>query len=267
VTGPAALRAALAALGLEWPESVEWHASVGSTNDVLRERARAGAPAWTAVGADHQSAGRGRQGRTWLSEGDNLYLSVLLRPEPADAAAALLPLVAGIAVGDAVASWGVEARLKWPNDLVAGERKLGGTLAEATSSGGGLDHVVLGIGVNLAARPAGLEAIATSVKDEGGRVPAATEAAAAVLGSLRRRFAELRAARPEAIVALWRARSVDWWGRRIEVTSGDVRIAGRALGVDTDGALLVATGSGTMRVLSGDARALRLSGAETEETG
>jgi len=258
VTVPA-LRAALAAEGLAWPEPVEWHASPGSTNDVLRERARDGAPAWTAIGADRQTAGRGRQGRAWLSETGNLYLSVLLRPAAEEAACvSLLPLVAGLAVAEAASRWGVAAQLKWPNDVLAGGRKLAGILAEGTSSGSTLDHVVLGIGVNLTAAPAELQSVATSVRELCGAAPSPPAAGAAVLGALRRLWKELMGGSPAVIVTRWRTRSVDWWGREVEVASGAGRVVGRAVGLDADGALLLATGSGTMRVLSGEARALQL---------
>lgn len=254
---PEAIRSALGARGVEWPEPVEWFESVGSTNDSLRERARGGAPAWSAVAAGWQSAGRGRQGRSWISEPGNLHVSVLLRPDPRTSVA-LLPLLAGVAVGEAVAEWGVQARLKWPNDVVVGERKLGGILAESSSSGGSIDHVVLGIGVNLVAPAPELGAIATSISVEAGRAPSAWDAAGAVLAALRRRCNDRTLRDPAAVVALWRERSVDWWGQSVEVVSGATRIEGRAEGVDASGALLVATGSGTIRVLSGEARALRL---------
>lgn len=127
----AALVEALASRGGPRLPDVEWHQTIGSTSDRLKQLARAGAPEWTAVLADRQTSGRGREGRTWQSPAGGLYLSVLLRPraEPVS----LLPLAAGVAVAEAVAGFGVACQLKWPNDVLASGRKLAGILAEATS--------------------------------------------------------------------------------------------------------------------------------------
>jgi len=149
----ARLRALLAARGVEWPAEIEHTPLSPSTNDRLKQRARAGAVEWTVVLADAQSAGRGRQGRRWSSPPGNLYMSVLLRPAPPDARWSVIPLVAGLAVGEALAAEGLDVRLKWPNDVMAEGRKVGGILAEATSGADGLESVVLGIGVNVAVRP------------------------------------------------------------------------------------------------------------------
>lgn len=264
MSGP--VRIELRKHGLDWPEPIEWLESVGSTSDVLRERARNGAPAWSAVAALRQTAGRGRQGRSWVSAPGNLYLSVLVRPGSQHLESlAVLPLLAGVAVREAVTDWGVDARLKWPNDLVVGERKLAGILAESTTSGGSIDHVVVGIGLNLVEPEPELRAIATSVLVETGQTRSAPEAAGAVLAACRRCFESLMPAGPGAIVSVWREHAVDWWGRSVEVVSGGTRIEGRAEGVDDSGALLLATGSGTIRVLSGEARALRLAQSQDPE--
>lgn len=210
--------------------------------------------------ADQQSAGRGRQRRRWVSRAGDLFLSLLVRPHdlPVETLS-VLPLLTGVAVSQAAREWGVEPRLKWPNDVLVGERKLAGILAEASSGGLGLEHVVLGIGVNLALDPPGhLRGVATSVRAETGRSPTPDEAAAAVLAAFLTFARTLAPGGVAAVVSAWRQRAADWWGREVEVRSGDTRVAGRALGVDEQGALLLQTGGGTIRVLSGDARALRL---------
>ncbi len=214
--------------------------------------------------ADRQTAGRGRHGRNWISEPGNLYLSILLRPShwPPDSVSAL-PLLAGIAVAEAASEWGLEARLKWPNDVVAGERKLAGLLAEASSLGGEVDHVVLGIGVNLLAAPSGESA--TSVQAETGRAVKPDAAAAAVLFACHRCVGELVPRGSGPIVAAWRERAVDWIGREVEVVSAGVRVTGRFEGIDDTGALVLASERGRMRVVSGEARALRLAGRGAPE--
>ena len=228
----------LQARGCSWPAPVEHHDTLSSTSDRLKELARGGAPAWTVVIADEQTAGRGRQGRTWSSPRGGLYLSVLLRP--AFASAALLPLAAGVAVAEALGNFGVRAELKWPNDVLVEGRKEAGILAEASSSASALEWVVLGIGVNL----------------DGRARPAAV--AAAVLLRLTVWYDALEK-REASVVAAWRERSVSWWGQPVEVSAGERRLRGLAHGVDERGALLLELEDGAIvSVLAGEARALRL---------
>jgi BirA family biotin operon repressor/biotin-[acetyl-CoA-carboxylase] ligase len=121
--------------------------------------AREGAPEWTLVAAGHQYAGRGRLGRTWESSpGDSLLFSVVLRPQLPPDRAVLLTLLAGAVLAVACRVVGVDdVWCKWPNDVLLGDAKVGGILAEATVAGGRIEHVVLGVGVNLAGPPAGVE--------------------------------------------------------------------------------------------------------------
>lgn len=237
---------------------------VTSTNDVLREQARAGAPEWTAVVAEEQTAGRGREGRSWASPPGNLFLSVLLRPELAPASLGVLPLLVGVAAAEACTSLGAPARLKWPNDVVVGERKLGGILVEAASSGGTVEYVVAGIGINLCANgavlPEELREAATSLEAEGGRRYDAEDAAHVVLGRIRVWYDRLTSDGPAIVLSAWRALAVPWWGRRVEVISGGNRVEGTAVGIDDGGALLLLDAAGReLRIVAGDARALRLS--------
>ena len=130
---------------------------VASTNDEALSRAAAGAPAWTVVRAASQSAGRGRRGRSFASPPGNSYTSFVLRPEGAPERVAQIALVAGLAVAEAIARLapGLPApRCKWPNDVLVDGHKVCGILVEASSSGERVDHVVVGIGINLASHPA-----------------------------------------------------------------------------------------------------------------
>ena len=138
---------------------VTWLAEVGSTNDEVAARARAGAPGGVVVVADRQTAGRGRRGRTWdAPAGSSLLVSVLLRP-PAPAPHQAV-MAAGLAAVDACHSTsGARPSLKWPNDLVVdGRGKLAGILAEAAGDG-----VVVGLGLNVDWGPAPLPPGATSL--------------------------------------------------------------------------------------------------------
>ncbi len=237
---------------------------VTSTNDVLRDQARAGAPEWTTVVAEEQTAGRGREGRAWASPPGNLFLSVLLRPAFEPQSVGVLPLLVGVAVAEACTSLGALARLKWPNDVVVGERKLGGILVEAASSGGRVEFVVAGIGVNLCATgatlPEELRDVATSLEAESGRRYEVDDAAEVVLGRIRVWYDRLASEGQAIVLSAWRALAVPWWGRRVEVISGGNRVEGQAVGIDDAGALLLLDATGReMRVVAGDARALRLS--------
>ena len=259
----AEVRSLLRARGREWPAPIRWLETVESTNEVMKDGARAGAPAWSAVVASRQTAGRGRQGRAWLSPEGNLFLSVLLRPGLAPDRAGLLPLAAGVAVAEAAGEWGVDARLKWPNDLLVSGRKLGGVLVEATAGREGLETVVVGVGMNVgldpAAVPIALQGAITSVRAETGREPGIAVAAAAVLDRLAVWYDALARDGPPAVLMAWRARSVPWWGQAVEARCGDAVLRGVARGLDGRGALILDLADGSQRaVLSGEVRELRL---------
>lgn len=258
----ARVRAALLGRGLEWPAEIEHAPLLPSTNDRLKQRARAGAVPWTVVLTDAQTAGRGRQGRRWSSPPGNLYMSVLLRPAPAGARWSVLPLAAGLAVAEALAAEGLETSLKWPNDVMAGGRKVGGILAEATSGADGLESVVLGIGVNVALRPPDLPPevapTVTCMAEELARAVDRDQVAAAVLGRLSVWYDALAREGPRVVQAAWRARAVPWWGRAVEAQSGERRLRGIARDLDEGGALILELEDGTRAVLhSGEVREVR----------
>lgn len=133
--------------------SCQGGAETGSTNDDAKRLARAGAPGGTLVVAARQSAGRGRFDRVWESPEGGAYLSCVLRPALPPAALAPLPLVIAVGVADGLASLGLEAGLKWPNDVLAGGRKLAGILVEMAAESDRTEWVVAGCGVNVLERP------------------------------------------------------------------------------------------------------------------
>jgi BirA family biotin operon repressor/biotin-[acetyl-CoA-carboxylase] ligase len=170
---------------------VRHFARVDSTNERARELGRAGEPDGAVVLADEQTAGRGRQRRSWASPaGQGVYVSVLLRPPFAVAEAGpAVQLAAGIAVAEALA--GIlpsPPLLRWPNDCYAGERKIAGVLVEAeTTGGGGFDFLVCGIGINVNQRagdfPEALRDRATSIRLQVGHEVSRREALAAFLAA------------------------------------------------------------------------------------
>jgi BirA family biotin operon repressor/biotin-[acetyl-CoA-carboxylase] ligase len=255
----AALVQDLAARGGPRLPALEWHDELGSTSDRLKDLARAGAPAWTVVVGERQTGGRGREGRTWQSPKGGLYLSVLLRP--ASERVSLIPLAAGVAVAEAVLEFGVRAELKWPNDVLVSGRKLAGILAEASSSGSGVEWVVLGVGVNVAveleALPEPLRQSATSLAACGARDARPSAVAAAALARLSVWYDALRT-EPARVVAAWRAQAVPWWGALVEVRTAGGDRRGRLAAIDEEGALWLETPAGErIRLVSGEVSRVR----------
>ena len=236
-----------------------------STNDWLKARARQGAPEWSVVIADAQTAGRGRHGHAWESAPGNLHLSVLVRPQGDAATWGRLPLLAGLAVAEAIAGLGVEPALKWPNDVQVADRKVAGVLVESTSAGGALESAVIGVGINVASVPAGLDAEArthAACLAEMMTAPDLPEIAAAVLARMRVWYHRLAADGSGDMIAAWRARALPWWGRHVEAKAGDDVLRGRAIDVDESGALVLLRDDGTtFLVHAGEVRELRPDGA------
>jgi len=229
----------------------------GSTNADALALAEEGAPAWTIVVAGHQQQGRGRLGRTWESKpGASLLVSVLLRPDLAPPDAALLTLAAGacMAMSCSVAC-GVDVRCKWPNDLMAGQRKLGGILTEANVEKGRMSHVVVGVGTNVEqgpeAFPPELRGSATSVAIEGGR-PDAPALLFEFLFRLKRFADPARPGFRETVLDMYR-RVCDTIGRTVRATTTDGReVEGMATGVGESGQLMVETDAGPEEVTFGE---------------
>jgi BirA family biotin operon repressor/biotin-[acetyl-CoA-carboxylase] ligase len=215
-------------------------ARTDSTNDRARELAAAGAPHGTVVTATEQTAGRGRQGRTWTAPaGKALLYSALVRP--LDRRHALLPLAAALAVCEAAEELepGTRCEVKWPNDVQVGARKLAGVLIEARPQDG---WGVVGVGLNLTIAPEELppELRETAVSLFG---PTASVAAGTLAGqsadALSRRLAAWIEAEPEAILSSWAGRDA-LRGREVAWDGG----SGVADGVDDRGYLIVVAPGG-----------------------
>ena len=225
------------------------HALTDSTNARARELALAGAPGGTLVTAGEQTAGRGRQGRSWVAPaGRALLMSLLLRD--LDRRHALLPLAAAVAVSEACEDVArVECEIKWPNDVWIAGRKVAGILLEGRPQEG---WAVLGIGLNVATAagefPAELAETATSLRVSGGSPIEVEDVLAALLAALERRLAD----DPGAVLAAWRGRDA-LHGRHVRWQNGE----GTAAGIDDDGALLVDTTTGRVALDAGEVHLLR----------
>jgi BirA family transcriptional regulator, biotin operon repressor / biotin---[acetyl-CoA-carboxylase] ligase len=224
----------------------------GSTNADLSALAAAGEAAGLVLVAGEQTAGRGRLGRAWVAPaGTALTFSVLLRPAVPASRLGWLPLVCGLAVTDAVRDVsGLQVGLKWPNDVLAGERKLGGILVERV---GGTDAAVAGIGLNVAMTADQLPVTAaTSLAVELGpaAVPSLEELLTEVLDRLAYRLAAWESGADQSADYRAACRTL---GRpvRVEMPAGP-SLAGTTLDVDADGRLLVDTGTEVVAVAAGD---------------
>lgn len=242
-------RAVRGAVGAMLGREIEHHALIGSTQDRGRALADAGYERAIVV-AEEQSAGRGRQGRSWVAaRGTSLLASWVYRPLPSDPA--LFALLAGVAVARALEDLGVRgARLKWPNDVQLGGRKVAGTLADAiTDASGGA--VVLGIGVNVRQTPGELGELAsraTSCAAEGFAIDRL-----ALLARITTQLDRVVDSVDERGAALdeWRARS-SVLGREVEVRGAGGSVRGLARELADDGALVLETASGDRRILAGE---------------
>jgi BirA family biotin operon repressor/biotin-[acetyl-CoA-carboxylase] ligase len=244
--------------------------STGSTNaDLLARAADPYSPEGQVLVAEEQTAGRGRLGRSWSSvPGASLTFSVLLRPAAVPAARrGWLTLLAGVAVASAVRSVaGVDTVLKWPNDVLVGDRKLAGILAEQSPDG---SAVVIGTGLNVATPPeipvSATGLIATSLIAQGAGAVSREDLLLAILDQLEHWYNAFRAdPDPDRCGLLGAYRALcETLGRtvRVELPAGGV-VTGAARDIDAEGRLLVADGPGgsVTPVSAGDVVHVRASG-------
>ncbi len=234
---------------------------ISSTNDHARELAEDGAGHGEVVIAESQTGGRGRRGRPWVSPaGLNAYFSIVLRPELPPSRAPELTLLTSVAICDALRQANVPAAIKWPNDILAGDRKIAGILTELASEPERVHWAVVGIGVNVNAAeadfPPELHDVATSVLIERGTPAPRALFVAACLTALEEWLDRHAEEGFGPIRLAWRQRSATL-GRDVTVRIEGRDITGRAEDVDEVGALLVRTEQGVERILSGDVVHLR----------
>jgi BirA family biotin operon repressor/biotin-[acetyl-CoA-carboxylase] ligase len=228
-----------------------------STNTLLLERARAGAPSASVIACELQSAGRGRRGNSWQSGlGGSLTFSVLWRFTRGAAGLSGLSLAAGVAVARALDQAGVAGgQLKWPNDLLHAGRKLGGILIELHADGPESTAAVIGIGLNVRLHPAQRDAISQAVTDVASisrQMPQRNRLLGATLVELAQVLDDFSKHGFVPLRQEWEARHAHQ-GKAVTLSSGEGNtVEGRAAGVAEDGALLLATARGVERFYSGE---------------
>ncbi len=248
------------AFGLDAPYRVEHHETLDSTNARARELALADDTdtADLVVVADEQRTGRGRLRREWRSPSGGVWVSILTRPSLSTAHAPVCTLAAAVATADACREAGVEAHIKWPNDVLVGEggerggRKVAGILTEMQGEADRVSWLVVGIGVNANVEPEELPSGATSLAEERGESVDRRRLLQRILERYHRLVTE-----PDRILDAWRERT-STLGARVRVDMGGETVEGRAIDVEFPGTLVVETDDGhRRRVHAGDCEHLR----------
>jgi BirA family biotin operon repressor/biotin-[acetyl-CoA-carboxylase] ligase len=239
-------------------ETIHHFHTLDSTNSKAYQLALNGAEEGEVVISESQEKGKGRLGRQWFSPPSlNLYLSVILRPKISPHQASLITLMAAVATADAIRKFsGLLPLIKWPNDILLGDRKVAGLLNEIHSEMDRIHFVILGMGVNLNGEektfPKEIRAKATSLKIEMGQTVSRKAFLQSLLQELEKWYRIFIKEGSAVILKAWRDRA-HIKGRRVKVTSFGETWVGTAIDVDSDGALILETANGKRRrVVAGD---------------
>lgn len=231
---------------------------VDSTNDMAMEKGREGEKEGLVIIADSQLHGKGRLGRTWVSpKGVNLYLSILLRPNFPPVQAAALTMMASIAVATAISrTTGLDARIKWPNDILIDQKKVSGILTEMNAEEERIHYVVVGVGINVNMKKEdfleGLRMPATSLMESLGKRVDRTELLYAVLEAMDSNYELLITKGVAPMVQEWR-RLCSTLHKRVKVSLPGEVITGVAEDITQEGGLVVRIGEGLVKkIYAGD---------------
>ncbi|MBS1263904.1 MAG: putative biotin ligase [Methanonatronarchaeales archaeon] len=228
--------------------------TTASTNEELKSLAAEGAAEGTVVVARRQVEGKGRIGKRWESPEGGLYLSVLLRPRMAPTEAQKMTLLAGLAVARALRGLGVDARIKWSNDVVIDGKKVCGVLTEMSAEENAVDYIVIGIGINANTDPGELpEEIrddSAILRDELGGEIDLRELAASLLEEFDELYVGTQDGNFEEVLTGWKELS-ETLGREVLIETRRDRFVGYAVGLSRDGALVVELPDGDFRRVTG----------------
>jgi BirA family biotin operon repressor/biotin-[acetyl-CoA-carboxylase] ligase len=239
--------------GLE--QRIHYFSEIGSTMDAARELAKKGAGEGTIVIAEAQTRGRGRLSREWLSPEGGIYFTLVLRPKISPAYAPRINLMASVAVATTIGKlFGLKAELKWPNDVLIEGRKVCGILAEMDAEMDVVNFVNVGIGINANTSIPQFEKTVTSLKDALGREISRKDFLRALLVEVERQQALLTKA---DLLEAWKKLSVTL-NKDVRILSQGEVIVGRAIDIDTTGALIVKERNGSLKkAMAGDCIHLR----------
>lgn len=230
------------------------HDMVSSTMDVAMELGMKGALEGTVVCAEGQHKGRGRLGRQWLSsKGKGIYCSLILRPNLSPAASPQVTIVSAVSVCQALRkATKLDCLIKWPNDLIINNKKVGGILTEMNAETGRVKYVVIGIGINVNADEAALPPKATSLKTQATAEFSRVSLLQHILQEIEREYLSFQSHGFAPVIEKWKKLSTTL-GHRVKIVSGNEHIEGEALDIDSDGGLLVRRDTGFLeKVVVGD---------------
>jgi BirA family biotin operon repressor/biotin-[acetyl-CoA-carboxylase] ligase len=233
-----------------WQDCIHYFPETTSTMDEAMALARKGCPDFSVAVAQRQTRGRGRMQRTWLSADGGLYFTVVIRPAIPVMLAGLVNLAAALDMAALLrSSCRVDARVKWPNDILVGKHKICGVLSQMEAEGDQVAHMNIGVGLNVNNAPETEEPIAISLKTLMGRPVPRREILVAFLDAFKRR---ILAFDPQAVIDGWRSSNATL-GRQVCVFTVKERVEGTAVDVDAHGGLILRLGDGTLQtVMVGD---------------
>lgn len=238
--------------------------TIDSTNLLAIRLCEKDYPEGTVIIAEHQTNGKGRLGRKWLSPPrKNLYMSIILRPNIYPKDAAILTLLTSVACTTAIRKMtNTRVSIKWPNDLMIGNKKLGGILTEIKADMDRVSYAVVGIGLNINLDsmdfPKEIREIATSIKKESGQQMKRTEIAVSVLKELDSWYSTLMREGKKTIIEEW-LRLSSTIGMDVRVTSGNTILEGIAVGINEEGMLMIRLPDNSLkRICAGDVQHLRM---------
>ena len=227
---------------------------LASTMDLAMQLGIQAAPNGTLVLAESQTKGRGRLGRSWFSpKYKGIYLSLILRPKISPSTAPILTLLSAVSICEAIKKVvGLDAQIKWPNDVFICNKKISGILTEMNAEVDKVNFVVIGIGLNVNNDKKSLIAQATSLREQAGQSISRILLLQELLCRIENNYFLLEDKGGQGIIDKWRSFSLTL-GRRVKVYCQDIHIEGQAVDIDRDGGLLIRKDSGlTQKVFSGD---------------
>lgn len=237
---------------------IHYHRTIDSTNSLAKKLAVAGALEGTIIIAEEQTAGKGRLGRQWTSPfGLGLWLSVILRPQITPLEAPKITMLVSVALQEAILeATGLPAKIKWPNDIFLGDKKVAGILLEMSGEMDSINHLIVGMGVNVNLAqedfPQELKDKATSLKIELGREICRVALTKLVLAKLEYYYELFKVGEISLLMEKWR--SASWTlGKAVRVTTPTEVLEGQAVDFGQDGSLLIRLANGSLReIMAGD---------------
>ena len=241
-------------------KNIQYFKETESTNIIAREMAGS-VQEGTVVIAESQTGGRGRLGRKWISPQGGVWFSVILKPKLQPLHAPTITLLAGVAVAKVIRSYGLTAKIKWPNDVLINGKKTCGILTEIGAEMDSINYIILGIGidanVDTETFPDDVRDLSTSLKKELGHGINRVEFVQKLFSELEALYLKFQKEGFSPILDEWRNMSATI-GEWVKITTQTKTIYGEAIGVDSEGALILETGEGKLeKIVAGNCEHLR----------